>query len=58
LSQREGHSLGIEVGYGLVDCSVEGDAVGEGLVGEMVGLEVTPDWFDVVQFGRVLGQPL
>ncbi len=29
----------------------------EGLVGEMVGLEVVPDDFDVVEFGRVLRQP-
>ena len=29
----------------------------EGLVGEVMGLEVSPDRLDVVEFGRVLGQP-
>ena len=41
-----------------MDCLVEGVRVGEGLVGEMMRLEVAPDEFDVVQFGRVFGQPL
>src|SRR5271167_2999195 len=30
---------------------------GAGLVGEVMGLEVAPDRLDVVEFGRVLGQP-
>jgi hypothetical protein len=58
LGQRKRHSLGIELADGLVDGAVEGVDVGEGLVREMMGLEVAPDQFDVVQFRRILGQPL
>jgi len=43
---------------GGVDGLVERVDILEGLVGEMVGLEVAPDRFDVVEFGRVFGQPL
>ena len=49
LAQRKRHSLGIELADGLVDGAVEGVDVGEGLVREMMGLEVVPDQFDVVQ---------
>ena len=42
---------------GGLDGVVEGGDVGEGLVGEMMRLEVAPDEFDVVEFGRVFGQP-
>jgi hypothetical protein len=38
----------------LVECV----GVGEGLMGEMVRLEVAPDRLDVVQFRGVFGQPL
>ena len=37
---------------------VERDGVGEGLVGEVMGLEVAPDRLDVIEFGRVFRQPL
>ena len=40
-----------------MDGSVESVGVGEGLVGEVMGLEVAPDRLDVIEFGRVLGQP-
>jgi hypothetical protein len=39
---------------GVVEC---GD-VGEGLVGQVVGLEVVPDDLDIVEFGGIFGQPL
>jgi hypothetical protein len=39
----------------LVDGAVEVVGVCEGLMGQMVSLEVVPDEFDVVQFGGVLG---
>jgi hypothetical protein len=32
-------------------------AVGEGLVSQMMGFEIAPHGLDVVEFGRVLGQP-
>ena len=40
-----------------VDGSIEIVGVGEGLVGQMMGFEIAPDGFDVVEFGRVFGQP-
>ena len=36
----------------------EGVGVDEGLMGEVMRLEVAPDDFDVVEFGRIPGQPL
>lgn len=42
---------------GVVDGLVEDVCAGEGLMGEIVGFEVAPDGFDVVEFGRVFGQP-
>jgi hypothetical protein len=43
---------------GVVDGLVEDVSVCEGLMGEIVGFQVSPDGFDVVEFGRVFGQPL
>ena len=37
---------------GLVECG----GVGEGLMGEAMGFEVTPDRPDIVEFGRVFRQ--
>jgi hypothetical protein len=42
----------------VVDGSDEVFFVGEGLIGEIMGFEVAPDDFDVVDFGCVSGQPL
>ena len=44
--------------HGLVDGLVECVGVGEGLMGEVMGLEVAPNRLDVVEFGRIFGQPL
>jgi hypothetical protein len=41
-----------------VDRPVECVRVSEGLMREMMRFEVMPDAFDVVQFGRIFGQPL
>ena len=41
-----------------MDCRLEYLGIGKGLMGEMICLEIVPDPFDVVQFRRVLGQPL
>ena len=41
-----------------MDGLVERVGIGEGLVGKVVGLEIAPDGFDVVQLRRVFGQPL
>jgi hypothetical protein len=35
-----------------------GDIIGEGLMGEVMRLEIVPDDLDVVELGRVFGQPL
>lgn len=40
-----------------MDGAVEGFGVGEGLMGEVMGFEVAPDGFDVVEFRCVFGQP-
>jgi hypothetical protein len=56
--QRKGDALGVK----QFDCPVGGSVkcidVSEGLMREMMRLEVTPDEFDVVQFRRILWQPL
>lgn len=41
-----------------MDGVVEGGNVGESLVGEMMRLEVMPNDFNVVEFGRIFWQPL
>ena len=40
-----------------MDGTVEGVGVSEGLVGQMVRLEIAPDDLDVVELGRVFRQP-
>lgn len=57
-AQRNGHALLVEVVDGVVDGLVECCDIGEGLMGEVMRLEVAPDGFDVVEFGSVFGQPL
>ena len=42
----------------MLDRPVERGRVSEGLMREMMRFEVMPDAFDVVQFGRIFGQPL
>ena len=58
VGQRNDHALTVEVFDGCVDGLVERGDVGKGLMGEVMRLEVVPDDLDVVEFGRVLGQPL
>src|SRR5271169_3201529 len=41
-----------------MDGLVERVGVGEGLVGEVMGLKIAPDRLDVVEFGGVFRQPL
>src|SRR5258708_10578584 len=48
----------VEVLDGCVDGLVERGDIGEGLMGEMMRLEVVPDDFDVVELWGVLWQPL
>jgi hypothetical protein len=40
-----------------LDGAIKSLGVDEGLVGEMMGLEIAPDNLDVVEFGSVFGQP-
>src|ERR1700723_1794514 len=56
--QRIMGPLAVEICDGVVDGVVERDGVGEGLVGEVMGLEVAPDRLDVIEFGRVFRQSL
>src|SRR5260370_33520190 len=56
-AQQIAISFRVQVGDGTVDSGVEGVHIGKRLVGEIEGFEVMPDHFDVVELGRVLGQP-
>ena len=55
--QQMALSLCVEGSDGGVDGAIERVGIGEGLVSEVVGLEVAPDALDVVEFGSVFGQP-
>src|SRR5208283_3042953 len=46
LVQRNGHALTVEIVDGCVDGHVECSDIGEGLMGEMMGLQVVPDHLD------------
>lgn len=41
-----------------MDSLVEKRWVSEGLVRQMTSLQITPDDLDVIEFGRIFGQPL
>ena len=56
--QRIGDAFAVEFDDGVMDGLVERVGVGEGLVGEVMGLEVAPDRLDFIEFGGVFGQPL
>src|SRR6266436_5164926 len=56
-AQQIAISFRVQVGDGPVDSGVQGVDIGKRLVGEIEGFEVMPDHFDVVELGRVLGQP-
>ena len=58
LGQRDDHALTVKVYNGCMDGFVECGAVGEGLMSEVMRLEIVPDHFDVIQFWRVFWQPL
>jgi len=57
LDQRNDHPLTAEVFNRCVDGLVDGK-VGEGLMREVMRLQIVPDDLDVIQFGRVFGRPL
>jgi hypothetical protein len=50
-------SFGVECLDGFVDGLFEVFGVAERAVSEMMGFQVAPDSFDVVEFGRVFRQP-
>ena len=56
--QRIGDALAVEIDDGVMDGLVEGGEVREGLVGEVMGLEIAPDRLDFIEFGGVFRQPL
>jgi hypothetical protein len=49
-------SLVVERGDGVMDGAFESVGIGEGTIGEIMLLEVTPTSLDVVQFGGVFRQ--
>jgi hypothetical protein len=51
-------SFGVERDDGLMDRAVEVIRAGEGLVSQVMPLQVAPDPFDVVQLRSVFRQPL
>src|SRR5689334_2998129 len=51
-------SFGIELHHRFMDGAVEVLRSGEGLVSEVMPLQVAPDPFDVVELGSVFRQPL
>ncbi len=51
------HTLLVERPHGLVDGPLELGGIGEGPTGEMMRLEVSPDIFDVIEFGSIFGEP-
>jgi hypothetical protein len=56
--QRIDVSRGVAGDYGGTDGAIESLGVDESLVSQMMGFEIIPDNFDVVEFGRIFGQPL
>src|SRR5271165_6211474 len=56
--QRIWDALAVEIDDGVMDGLVERFDICEGLVGQVMGLEIAPDRLDVVEFGCVFGQPL
>src|SRR5215208_1706072 len=58
VGQRMAASFGIEFPDGIVDGLIEVFRSGEGLVGEVMPLEVAPEHLDIVQLRSVFRQPL
>ena len=57
VGQRNGHAFAVKVADGGVNGVVEFDDVSEGLVGQLIRLQIVPDDLDVVQFRGVFWQP-
>ena len=58
VSQRMAASFGIECPDGVVDGLIEVAWSGEGLVSEVMPLQVAPETLDIVQLRSVFRQPL
>src|SRR5271166_5895346 len=58
VDQRIGISLAVQGFDGGVYFAIESFGIGECLMGQMMRLEIVPDNLDIVELGRVLGQPL
>src|SRR5271166_153636 len=56
--QRKDDALSVQLLHGLVNRVVERFGVGKGLMRQVVRLEIMPDHLDVVEFRRILRQPL
>src|SRR3984893_17872784 len=55
--QRMALALGVELGNRMMDAVLQVVCSGEGLMSEMVLLQVEPDFFDVVELRGVFRQP-
>src|SRR3990172_189341 len=58
VAQQIAISLRVQGGDSGVNSMVESVGIGECVVGQMMGFKVVPDHLDVVELGRILGQPL
>src|SRR5580765_2842921 len=58
VGQRMAISFTVELHDGLMDRVIEVFGAREGLVSELVSLQVAPELFDVVELRSVFGQPL
>ena len=58
IDQRIDGSLLVQGRHGCMDGTAESVGVSEGLMGQMVRLEIVPDNLDVVELGCVFWQPL
>jgi hypothetical protein len=58
VGQRKVCSFPVEGIHAGMDGGIEAVGIREGLMGQMVCLEIAPDAFDIIEFRRVLWQPL
>jgi hypothetical protein len=58
VGQRKVCSFPVEGIHAGMDGGIEAVGIREGLMGQMVCLEIAPDAFDIIEFRRIFWQPL
>src|SRR5215217_8199207 len=56
--QRMAHALTVEFSDGVVNALIQIVGGGEGLMGQLMTLQITPNPLDIIEFGGVFWQPL